>query len=445
MPPHPLVRHLATAGSVKETFREVVKSCATPAGRPLAFCEFPHCGCEPVGHIHVAHVACWKVARGAHTLRSILAIARRLLPLFPVGIGGLPTAAQTMPADFLGLRPSLDTSLGRLVAQIATRLPLELQTRIVIELGKKDPLASLTRATHVAASWPVVSDSHRGPARELHTSPGPITHIRAPKHSIFGREYLRDVRPCRGVDGAEATQAESIEVRQAGLRGIRFAIDRLGIRGLRVFYDDGSESPLLGSDKDCWLGEARGESLEKLWLTRDVGSENTPRTERKAAVIEEASLTSHRQDFRVIRIDFDENPGEAGPDGVQRALWSCRTPLTDGLTNVIANPSSSLRRSPSSFYPGWRFIQYLPLSQDGAYTSSITAFMGEGLPVGLRVAGVRRQASARDGSGDGAVIIGKPGAPNHLALGVGERITGAWARWTYGRLYDDCLVVALLP
>lgn len=260
-------------------------SFAATMGADLGLCQSPHHGCEPVGHLHLAHLACWKVARGPHTARSLVALARRSLPLFPAGIGGLPSDTQTMRADLRCLRPRRDTSLGRLVARISARLPAEVQARIVGDLGEENQLACLVRATHVAASSPSDANPRPRPTRQLRTSHGPVTHIRAPKSKMFGRLYLRDIQPCRGADGADGNEVESIEVRQAGLRGVRFAIDRHGIRGLRVVYADGGESRLLGSDKDCWHGEARGESLEKLWVTRDVGLNHAnplSRTERKA-------------------------------------------------------------------------------------------------------------------------------------------------------------------
>lgn len=169
----------------------------------------------------------------------------------------------------------------------------------------------------------------------------------------------------------------------------------------------------------------------------------TPSLGRRGKRNRAGLLTSHRQDFRVVRIDFSNDPIEA--DGAHRALWSRRSALAENVTNVMAISSRSSPQSPISFYPGWRFIQYVPLSHDGDYTSGITAFMKEGRAVGLHVAGARQQASERRGSGSGATTVGTLGAPNHFALGSGERITGAWARRTYGRLFDDCLVVTFLP
>ena len=132
-----------------------------------------------------------------------------------------------------------------------------------------------------------------------------------------------------------------------------------------------------------------------------------------------------------------------GVDGGHQALWSCRSPLTGALKNVMPALERPVKH-PIRFYGSWRFILYVPLSHHGAYASGITAFVDRERTVGLHVAGLRQRAFEGARGDNGAAVVGSPGAPNHLALGPGERITGMWALQIYRSMFDDHLVVKSL-
>ena len=84
---------------------------------------------------------------------------------------------------------------------------------------------------------------------------------------MFGRDYLRDI--C--LDGGNDADL-SLNIHQSAIRSNRFAIDHHGLRGIRIIYPDRTESPWLGTGKDCWYGEAHGCDLALLSVIKDVGT-----------------------------------------------------------------------------------------------------------------------------------------------------------------------------
>ena len=182
-----------------------------------------------------------------------------MYPLFPSRYS-FP-AGPNDRGDLHDLEINATTELGRLVKKLATRMPAEIQAQIMMGLGDCYA-ASLIRALR-ASSLLTGEEEMRPPSRELQVSFGPVAGLGAATSSLFGRNYLRDIR----FDG-EGDMCVRVEDR--GVRGIRFAIDTHGLRGIRVLYGDGGESPWMGDDRGCWYGEAHGADLGRLWVTRDV-------------------------------------------------------------------------------------------------------------------------------------------------------------------------------
>lgn len=225
-------------------------------------------GCAPKSRAYLVSPGCWQVARKTASTTSLLHLARRMHPLFPSKYS--PPDDIDNHGDLHDLAVNAKTELGHLIKELAARMPVELQAQIVTHLGDCYA-ASLIRAFRTSSLLTGEEDM-RPPSRELRVSPRPVTGFGAVRSSLFGRNYLRDIE----FDG-ECDVCIRIEDR--GVRGIRFAIDTHGLRGIRVLYADGGESPWLGDDRGCWYGVAHGTELGRLWVTRDVCIPRDSKTE----------------------------------------------------------------------------------------------------------------------------------------------------------------------
>lgn len=224
--------------------------------------------CGPGSQACLISPGCWQVARKTASMTSLVHLARRMYPLFP---SKYSSEHLDDHEELCGLENKMNvkTALGHLIKELAARMPVELQAQIMMHLGDCYAV-SLIRA--LRASLPLTGEEDmRSPSRELRVSPGPVKSLSVVTSSLLGRGYLRDIE--FDADGAVCVRVEG-----RGIRGIRFAIDTHGLRGIRVLYVDGGESPWLGDDRGCWYGEAHGTNLERLWVTRDVCIPRVSRT-----------------------------------------------------------------------------------------------------------------------------------------------------------------------
>lgn len=67
---------------------------------------------------------------------------------------------------------------------------------------------------------------------------------------LFDQGYIREV----GFNET-ADDLRSISLQSGEIRGMRFALGRFGLRGLRILYADGSMSSWLGSTSGCFFLE----------------------------------------------------------------------------------------------------------------------------------------------------------------------------------------------
>ena len=207
-------------------------------------------------------------------MTSLVHLARRMYPLFPSEY----SFSEDLDGheDLCGLENEINvkTELGQFIKELSSRMPVELQAQIMTHLGDCYA-ASLIRA--LRASLPLTGEEDmRPPSRELRISPGPVMSLGAVASSLLGRSYLRDIQ--FNEEGEVC-----IRVEDRGIRGIRFAIDTHGLRGVRVLYVGGGESPWLGDDRGCCYGEAHGTDLGRLWVTQDVC---IPRYSKERSVVQ---------------------------------------------------------------------------------------------------------------------------------------------------------------
>lgn len=238
---------VSTGGSIR--WGHVLRSCISQC------CV----ACAPESRAYLVSPGCWKVARKTTSTTSLLHLGRRMYPLFPSRYSS--AAGPDDRRDLCDLEINDDTELGHLVKKLAARMPVELQTQIMTHLGDcyaASLISALRTSSHLTGK-----EDMRPPSRELQVSSGPVTVLGAATSSMFGRSYLRDIR----FDGEGDV---CVRVEDRGVRGIRFAIDTHGLRGIRVLYRDGGESAWMGDDWGCWYGEAHGADLGRLWVTRDV-------------------------------------------------------------------------------------------------------------------------------------------------------------------------------
>lgn len=244
------------------------------------------CGyCQPETSLFIAHQACWKMTQGSNGIgpTHLYGTALRTTPLAPA------RRVHHVPLSISNLAGTVkrETSLGRLIVAMADRLPEELVQEIMKEVqihameferhdkmnGReykallKDSGVLFTRLAIVqtlalpmarqrfAEAWRYIQGKD---CEQLETM-----HIRTVQ--IFGRNYISKV----GFNET-ADNSVSIPVVSEDIRGLRFALGRFGLRGLRILYADGTMSSWLGGTSGCWFGNAEGRSLRDLEVFADV-------------------------------------------------------------------------------------------------------------------------------------------------------------------------------
>lgn len=82
---------------------------------------------------------------------------------------------------------------------------------------------------------------------------------------FMGQSYLSNLA-LEPLEGAST----HIDVANKAVRGLQFALGWFGLRGIRIFYEDGSFSPWLGDSTSCWVGIVRCSDLSELNVVSNV-------------------------------------------------------------------------------------------------------------------------------------------------------------------------------
>lgn len=247
--------------------------------------------CKPDSMVFLAHRDCWKVAFATNTSdpdHSLFwsRLASQSRP-FEIHVW----AHRQPKADTCHQRPALptlavlalgddlfhaDTSLGRLLSKVY-RLPLELQLQIlgllretmlysllqtkvfVTEMLPRLPARSDWTLQPTTMSLPQVDQSHARNTLSCRTT------------TTMGRSYLSEL-----ALGLLADSTAHMIIVDKPVRGLQFALGRLGIRGVRISYGDSTFSPWVGEYLACWLGTVRCCDLSKINIISDVS--DSPRT-----------------------------------------------------------------------------------------------------------------------------------------------------------------------
>lgn len=177
-------------------------------------------------------------------------------PLFDMSTNGL------LPLD--GHLFNDATELGRLVLRLM-KMPLEVQSEVTKRLDLTLFLSLLKTQTLVAQLLPRIHESTtmKPETRTLDTD-GSFNNIRVRYRNIMGTSYLA------AIGFKEESGGEAITVADRDVRGVQFSLGRLGLRGIRVLYEDESHSPWLGEPSCSWTGVAYGGDLSKLRVVADV-------------------------------------------------------------------------------------------------------------------------------------------------------------------------------
>lgn len=262
------LRHHADPG-LSFTFASISKTCGY---------------CQPENSLFVAHSACWKIVQRAGVSSDRLyEFASQTTPLAPAKREpGVPLSMSELAAAVDG-----GTSLGRLIVSTADRLPEELGRKIMNEVqlhatsfrrhGKmsekeykallKDSGVLFTRlATAQVSAIPMLKREFEEARGDVPGGDGEqLNTMYTRTVQLFGRNYISEIGFNKTAD-----ELSSIPVRSDKIRGVRFALGRFGLRGLRILYADGSLSGWLGNTSGCWFGNAEGRSLRDLEVFADV-------------------------------------------------------------------------------------------------------------------------------------------------------------------------------
>lgn len=244
------------------------------------------CGyCFPEKSLFIAHWDCWRVVQASDNIstENLHEFALRTMPL------ALSRSEPHAPLSLFDLAQCInrETSLGRFIMNILDRIPPELHPKIMREAqldalsfqhyGNMNdhqykalltsPSVLFTRLATVQLS--TLPRLRSGFAEVTTYVPGkdnyPIQTMHIIPVDIFGATYIAEVGFSAGREAPPGIQVRSEEI-----RGVRFALGRFGLRGLRLLYADGSDSRWLGSTSGCWYGNVRGKSIRDLHVVTEV-------------------------------------------------------------------------------------------------------------------------------------------------------------------------------
>lgn len=233
--------------------------------------------CDPsCAILHLAHQDCWKVAvanlvpSGEEPLDTLVRVAQQTLPTSEMLSSTMFASAETSLA--LQAPFNTDTSLGQVLTNIlAHEIPFEVQC-LITRMLRTDHLSRLLRAGQLANTMSRRFLKRPNANQSWYEVPlictDPVIGLYVDTVVILGQQYLSNIifnQTC--TTGQDWTRLEL----QQEIRGLRFAIDTFGLRGICLVYQDGSLSKWLGSHEGCWYGQHLGQDISRLKLRKDVG------------------------------------------------------------------------------------------------------------------------------------------------------------------------------
>lgn len=257
----------------------------------LAFCRRGQCSvCGPESRANFAHDQCYKTARRLYrgfcldTLMQLTRLTRPILPwaCLPVTMDRV-FQTPTMLSSYTDQRSPTD--LGRLIATVEERLPIELQQMIFNDTPTM--FQSLARCSQLVQTYSAVL--RLGAPAALST---PLQYIRPLRTTLGIRQLginVMDIlgEPCImkiGVQHPIGWQYE-IEVSDRPVFGLQVALGSYGPVALRVLYTDGSMSSWLGEVYSArWFRTCPG-FLENMQTAIDVCIAITPTLRRQSQIL----------------------------------------------------------------------------------------------------------------------------------------------------------------
>jgi len=235
----------------------------------------PNCrGCDKEGSVNFVHVHCLALARKRlpdmpaemllsqmfRLTRPILPWDQRIAPIHP-----------TLPYHPLGAQLSRDTELGRLVATLEDRLPVELQ-KMIFDNSSGIFRSLLNCSSTIHDCLPLLlllgkrsldpSPRTSNPLSEYQT----LETIEASTVNVLGEACFVQIGANQGT---VLNSGYQIPIARHAVSGIEVAEGTHGIVGMRILYLNGSKSPWLGGSKHAWITTVSGNDLKDLQIRSD--------------------------------------------------------------------------------------------------------------------------------------------------------------------------------
>jgi hypothetical protein len=239
----------------------------------MQLCMNERCHLSRQHHIACCvHIDCWRIARKfglkENLNASIYALAMSTANLFDIPGGGKDRNEDVSAFTNMEIDHDRQSPVGTLLA-LLSRFPDDIQLAIS-EASKSSPLSALAsvcrRKNGLLESaivnniaW-VVSSSY------IHLNNPNNVAVKPEWTNIYGHMYISDLQVITW--GVEAGPVDCLQIQP--IRGLRFALGVYGIRAIRLLYEDGSDSPWLGSLFDCWIGSIYGTEIQMLHILKDV-------------------------------------------------------------------------------------------------------------------------------------------------------------------------------
>lgn len=220
-----------------------------------------------------AHKYCWKVANTPEIIPATtwlrMAIQTRPFdfgPNFPSTEPIFDVGSDLLVADRRFFHE--DTDLGGLALGLS-KMPIEVQSQVLDDL-RGSLFISLLKAKTFA--WQVLpriqASTTLKPVIKTLNANDTIRSIYARQTDIFGRAYLGKI----GSNNGDTCCSSLLSISDTSVRGLRFALEQFGLRGVQIMYDSESYPPWLGDSSSCWIGVIQGRDLSKLRIITDVSS-----------------------------------------------------------------------------------------------------------------------------------------------------------------------------
>jgi hypothetical protein len=219
---------------------------------------------------HLVHLSCWKLVNSVKesqmVTRSLFLFAESTSPFFDIGTS-FKTEMRSVPnLTNVVVGDSAETEVGKLLKSLSM-LPAEIRLAILPYCTQKLLLCLFAVLESSALLNVIKPDSSNRGVGELLCGTNAKT-LSARSISIFGQSYIRLLSFSEHMDNGNDQHlvlANGLEV-----RGIKFVVDRYGLRAIRILYIDSSASPWLGDETGGWKGIIYGNSLRNLYVIRDV-------------------------------------------------------------------------------------------------------------------------------------------------------------------------------